>query len=122
MKGLYFDGEMMMEEEMLEKILGIPRERQIPTWRSPYGTYSVMPLEPSERLWIWTNVETGKTVITGDEGNGWCVPLIIADSKEEAIRKYIKNPPKAKFRDLFEALEVLVLELEGNGRPHHSEG
>jgi len=106
--GLYFDGEPMLEEEMLEKILGIPQEEQIPTWRSPYGTYSVSPLEPSERLWIWTNVKTGKTVITGDEGNGWCVPLIIANSKEEAIRKYLKNPPKAKYRDLLEVLESLT--------------
>ena len=108
--GLYFDGEMMLEEEMLERILGIPESRQIPTWLSPDGTFSVEPLEPSERLWIWTNVKTGRTVITGDEGNGWCIPLITADSKEEAIRKYIKNPPKAKFRDLFEALEFLRFE------------
>jgi len=115
LKGLYFDGEMMLEEEMLERILGISRGKQIPTWLSPDGTYSVELLEPTERLWIWTNTRTGKTVITGDEGNGWCVPLIVANSKEEAIRKYIKNPPKAKFRDFHEALEVLVLEFEENG-------
>jgi len=105
--GLYFEGETILEEEMLEKILGIPQSQQIPPWKSKYPTYSVEPLEPSERLWIWVNLKTGKTVITGDEGNGWCIPLIIANSSEEAIRKYLKNPPKAKYKSLFEALESL---------------
>jgi len=101
--GLYFDGEEMLEEEMLENILGIPYEQQ------KLGiTYSCEPLEHSERLWLWVNLKTGKAVITGDEGNGWCVPLIIAESKEEAIRQYLKNPPKARYRNLMDALERLA--------------
>jgi len=101
--GLYFKGRSITEHKMLEKYLGIPMESQVRD-----VTYHVELLEPTERLWIWTNLETGKTVITGDEGNGWCIPLITADSRDEAVKKYVKNPPKAKFKDLFEAIEVLL--------------
>jgi len=106
--GLYFDGTPILEEEMLEHYLGIPREEQVPAWKSPNGTFTVELLEPSERLWIWTNIRTGKTVITGDEGNGWCVPLIVADTRTEAIRKYLKNPPKARYPGLIDVLESLA--------------
>jgi hypothetical protein len=106
--GLYFEGEEILEEEMLEKLLGIPEPEQ-----ALNVTYTCEPLEHSERLWLWTNIKTGKAVITGDEGNGWCIPLIIADSKEEAIAEYIRNPPKARYRNLFEALEAIIYQ-EGN--------
>lgn len=101
--GLYFDGEPIMDEEMLFRYLGIPYEQQ------KLGvTYSCELLEPTERLWLWTNLKTGKAVVTGDEGNGWCIPLIVADSREEALRQYLRNPPKAKYKDLHEALEALL--------------
>lgn len=108
--GLYFPGKAIDEHEMLEKYLGIPFEEQ-----ELNVTYSCELLEPSERLWLWTNLKTGKTVITGDEGNGWCIPLIVADSREEAIRKYIENPPKARYHDLFEALEHLAMGVKNSG-------
>ena len=105
--GLYFDGEPIPEEDMLFQYLGIPYEQQ-----KLDVTYSCELLEPTERLWLWVNLKTGKSVITGDEGNGWCIPLITADSREEAIRKYIKNPPKARYGSLHEALEALLYELK----------
>lgn len=101
--GLYFKGRPILEETMLSRLLGIPRRCQI------LGvTYTCEPFEPTERLWLWVNLETGKAVITGDEGNGWCIPLIVAGSKEEAVKKYIQNPPKARYRDIGEALEALL--------------
>ena len=102
--GLYFHGKPIQERFMLYKYLDLPYAMQIPG-----VTYSCELLDPDNRLWIWTNLSTGKTVITGDEGNGWCVPLIIANSREEAIQMYLENPPKAKFRNLLEALKHLFL-------------
>jgi hypothetical protein len=50
--------------------------------------------------------EDGESVITGDEGNGWCIPLTIGNSIEEVLREYIKHPEKTKprFANLLEAL------------------
>jgi len=101
--GLYFKGRAMLFENMLKRYLNIPCREQI------LGvTYSCELLEPTERLWITTNLENGKTVVFGDEGNNWCIPLIVASSREEAVKAYLKNPPKARFRSLAEVLEALA--------------
>jgi hypothetical protein len=110
--GLYFKGRPITEHKMLEKYLGIPVKSQVRG-----ATYSVQLLEPTERLWIWINLETGEAVIAGDEGNGWCIPLITASSGDEAVRKYIKNPPKAMFKNLAEAIEAFRFLNRGSSNP-----
>ncbi len=62
-----------------------------------------------DRLWLWVNKKTGRAVITGDEGNGWCIPLIIRNSVEEVLEEYAKHPEKTKlkFPNLLEAFLAL---------------
>jgi len=104
--GLYFEGKEMLDEEMLKEYLDVTEEElRLPYEQRPYICKL---LEPSERLWIWVHKKTRKTVITGDEGNGWCVPLIVADNEDEAIQKYLKNAPTACFIDLFDVLEQML--------------
>jgi len=104
--GLYFEGKEKLDEEMLKEYLDVTEEELLlPYEQRPY---ICKPLEPSERLWMWIHKRTGKAVITGDEGNSWCIPLIIADNEDEAIQKYLKNPPKARFIDLFDVLEQML--------------
>jgi len=104
--GLYFEGKEMLEEEMLKKHLDITEEELLLPYKQ--RPYICKVLEPSERLWIWIHKKTGKAVITGDEGNGYCVPLIIADNEDEAIQEYIKKPPKARFTDFLDVLEQML--------------
>jgi len=104
--GLYFKGKESTEKEMLKKHLDITEEELLLPYKQ--RPYICKPLEPSERLWIWIHKKTGKAVITGDEGNGWCVVLIIANSEDEAIQQYIKSSPKTCFKDFLDVLEQML--------------
>jgi len=69
--GLYFNGRIVSDESIIKRIgMDEPKGRHI-----------------GNRIWVWENPKTGKTIITGDEGNSWCVKLSEGDSKEEAMAK-----------------------------------
>ena len=100
--GLYFEGEPMTEHAMLVNVLRIdPEEIGKPLNERPYTCENI-----GDRLWLWVNKKTGKAVITGDEGNGWCIPLIIGNSIKEVLKEYRKHPEKTKpkFTNLLEAI------------------
>jgi len=104
--GLYFKGKPMTEDAMLVNILEIDSgELGKPFDERPYTCENI-----EDRLWLWVNKKTGKAVIAGDEGNGWCIPLIVGNSVEEVFKEYIKHPEKtrSKFADLLEALEAII--------------
>jgi len=46
------------------------------------------------RIWVWENQKTGKTIITGDEGNSCYVILVESKSKENAIKKLAAKQKK----------------------------
>jgi hypothetical protein len=55
------------------------------------------------RVWVWQDTGNGKTIITGDEGNGYCVKLAEGTTEEEAMRKLEdKKHLKKVFTELFE--------------------
>jgi hypothetical protein len=98
--GLYLKGKPMTEDAMLVNILEIdPEELEKPFNERPYTCENI-----KDRLWLWINKKTGKAVITGDEGNGWCIPLIVGNSAEEVIEICVKHSEKLKpkFANLLE--------------------
>lgn len=68
--GMYFKGRVTSEEQIFKRLTGKLRATHI-----------------GNRIWVYESQKTGKTIITGDEGNGWCVKLTEAVSKEEAMVK-----------------------------------
>ena len=69
--GFYFKGRIVSDENVVKKLFtDEPRCENI-----------------GDRIWVWTNQKTGVTIITGDEGNSWCVVLAKSESAEEAMRK-----------------------------------
>jgi len=103
--GLYFKGKPMTEDAMLVNVLKInPEELGNSFNERPYTCENI-----GDRLWLWVNKKTGRAVITGDEGNGWCIPLIIRNSVEEVLEEYAKHPEKTKlkFSNLLEAFLAL---------------
>jgi hypothetical protein len=69
--GLYFKGRVVSDESILKQ-LGLD---------DPIGEYI------GNRIWVWENPKTGETIITGDEGNSWCIILAQGCNKEEAMAK-----------------------------------
>lgn len=69
--GLYFEGRSVSDERIFRRLLTDEPEA----------------MHIGNRIWILQNPKTGKTMITGDEGNGWCVKLTEGESKEEAMAK-----------------------------------
>ena len=69
--GLYFNGRIVSDESIIKRLC----------MDEPKGGHI------GNRIWAWENPKTGKTIITGDEGNNWCVKLSEGDSKEEAMAK-----------------------------------
>jgi hypothetical protein len=65
--GLYFKGRAIQEETVLAHLLG----RGVTPQRGINYTCKHV----GHRVWIWTNLQTGKEIVTGDKGNGWCVEL-----------------------------------------------
>jgi hypothetical protein len=69
--GIYFEGRIISDEKISELLLmDEPKAQRI-----------------GHRIWIIQNDKTGKTIITGDEGNSWCVKLAEGRNEEEAILK-----------------------------------
>jgi hypothetical protein len=69
--GLYFEGRIVSDARILKFLLtDEPKTSHI-----------------GNQIWVLQNQKTGKTIITGDEGNGWCVKLTEGGSKEEAMAK-----------------------------------
>ena len=103
--GLYFKGKPMTEDAMLVNVLELnPEELEKPFNERPYICENI-----GDRLWLWLNKKTGRAVITGDEGNGWCIPLFIGNSVEEVLEECAKHPEKTKlkFSNLLEAFLAL---------------
>jgi len=89
--GLFFKGREISDDTVLNHLLGkgVP---SIAKWEKNEGTPNYdtknMGDELGERIWMWINLQNGKVIITGDEGNGWAVELIYGNSEEDALRKY----------------------------------
>jgi hypothetical protein len=85
--GLYFQGRETTDEAMVEQL----------------STKDYICKHIGNRIWIWHNPKTGKTIITGDEGNGYCVTLTEGTAEEEAMQKLEdKKRLKQVFTELFE--------------------
>jgi hypothetical protein len=69
--GLYFEGRIVPDAIIFKRLL----------MDKPKAMYI------GNRIWMLQNQKTGKTIITGDEGNGWFVKLTEGESKEEAMAK-----------------------------------
>jgi hypothetical protein len=69
--GLYFEGRIVSDAKISKLLL----------------TDDPTAMHIGNRIWLFQNQKTGKTIITGDEGNGWCVKLTEGESEEEAIAK-----------------------------------
>ena len=69
--GLYFRGRIISDQNV-DKRLAMDELKGV---------------DIGKRIWVWTNEKTGETIITGDEGNGYCVILTKSKNKEEAIMK-----------------------------------
>jgi len=84
----------MSEVAMLINMLEIDLEElEKPLNERPYICENI-----GDRVWLWINKKTGKAVISGDEGNGWCIPLIVGNSVEEVFEECIKHSEKIKPR------------------------
>ena len=82
--GFYFKGEIVSDENVVKRL----------NTDDPKGEHI------GNRIWIWENRKSGETIITGDEGNGWCVILASSENKEEAIAKLeIKQAKKENFAE-----------------------
>lgn len=85
--GLYFQGRETTDEAVVEQL----------------STKDYICKHIGNRIWIWHNPKTGKTIITGDEGNGYCVTLTEGTAEEEAMQKLEdKKRLKQVFTELFE--------------------
>ena len=69
--GLYFEGKSVSDERIFKRLL----------------TDEPKAMHIGNRIWILQNLKTGKTIIIGDEGNGWCVKLTEGENKERAMAK-----------------------------------
>ena len=69
--GLYFKGWNVSDESVVKRL----------------GNRELEAVHIGNRIWILENQKTGKTIITGDEGNGWSVILAQGSNKEEAMAK-----------------------------------
>jgi len=67
---MYFKGRVISEELIFKLLKGKIDDTHI-----------------GNRIWAFQSCENGKTIIIGDEGNGWCVKLTHGASKEEAMAK-----------------------------------
>lgn len=106
--GLYFPGRVVLEDTVLRRLFD----------RKPYTRedYSVSCIDGGNRLWMWTNLQTARTIITGDEGNGWCVPLIDKPTPQEAVEELRIRRINARFRGIGDVLQAFandVLILKG---------
>jgi hypothetical protein len=87
--GLYFQGRETTDEAVVKQL----------------STTNHTCKHIGNRIWIWHNPKTGKTIITGDEGNGYCVKLAEGSTEEEAMRKLEdKKRLKQVFNELFESI------------------
>jgi hypothetical protein len=68
--GMYFKGRVISEDQIFKRLTGKIDNTHI-----------------GNRIWVFQSCENGKTIILGDEGNGWCVKLTEGVSKEEAMTK-----------------------------------
>jgi len=89
---LYFKGRVVSDERIVEQL----------------GTDDPKVEHIGNRVWVWENMKTGKTLITGDEGNGWCVILAKCDSKKEAIAKL--NAKRQKNEVFNELVQKIIKE------------
>ena len=67
---MYFKGRFISEEQILKRLKGKIDNTHI-----------------GNRIWVFQSCENDKTIIIGDEGNGWYVKLAEGVSKEEAMAK-----------------------------------
>jgi len=85
--GLYFQGRETTDEAVTKQL----------------STQDYTCKHIGNRIWIWNNPKTGKTIVTGDEGNGYCVKLAEGTTEEEAMQKLEdKKRSKHVFTELFE--------------------
>lgn len=67
--GFYFKGRIVTDENIAKRLCT----------DEPKGEHI------RNRIWLWANKKTGKTIIAGDEGNNCYVILTESKSKDEAI-------------------------------------
>lgn len=80
--GLFFKGREILQETVIKHLFD---------GEFPYDT-SMFEIENLEgRVWVWTNLRTGKVIITGDEGNSWQVELAIGINRQDALKKYLRR-------------------------------
>jgi len=68
--GLFFKGQIVTDDTVLRR-LGVKQKNQ----------YEVQHI--GNRIWRWMNVKTKKVILTGDEGNGFCVILSEQDGGDD---------------------------------------
>ena len=89
MQGLFFKGKMILDETVLRHLLG-KQVQPIAIWeKQKFHNYATKHI--GDRVWEWTNLSNGRTIFTGDEGNGWCVELANGATREEALRKFLNR-------------------------------
>lgn len=69
--GLYFRGRIVSDQNIAKRLV----------------MDELKGVHIGKRIWVWASEKTGETIITGDEGNGYCVVLTRSKNKEEAIAK-----------------------------------
>jgi len=113
--GLYFAGRTIQDETVLKHLLGkgiypisIWQDKDNANYKCENFGY---------RIFLWTNLKTGYTIATGDEGNGWAIELA-KGTREEVLAKILNLNPSKRFpelkikprhRNFMDALEEVIL-------------
>jgi hypothetical protein len=110
--GLYFSGRIIQEETVLKHLLG-KGVQPIGKEDGANANYNCESL--GHRIWVWINLNTGYTIATGDEGNGWVIELA-KGTKEEVLekihplnssRRVQDSKIKPRYRNIFESIKSL---------------
>jgi hypothetical protein len=115
--GLYFAGRTIQDETVLKHLLGkgIP---PISIWdNKDNGNYNCEIF--GNRIWLWTNLKTGYTIATGDEGNGWAIELTKGTREEVLAKIQNLNPSRRtqeirpRYSNFLERIESLKNKMRG---------
>jgi hypothetical protein len=89
--GAYFKGRIISNESIVQRL----------------STNSPQAEHVGSRIWVWKNPKTGRTIITGDEGNGWSVILAEGNDEEETMAKFKANQEN---NEVFTELSQRIME------------
>jgi hypothetical protein len=93
MKGLYFKGQSVQAETIVKDLGSNYRAQHL-----------------ANRIWAFTDLDTKKTIIVGDEGNSWYVKITEGENKQAALQQL---KVKLEREQVFTSLTLQLLAKDG---------